>query len=273
MKIESLGASFEAIFWQYVCKDIPHYYFYAFDWKHNREKTEILLALEDKRIDGMMLIYDKTIVQLRGSRRAAEALLQKLDLEKVELQSLMEHRQLVLKKYRPTLRQSHEMMLMLLHKGEEASCIKHQVSILDASDSEKIAAIMRDADPEFWGDVANQGIMEGMSKGANWFGVKVNDELVSIGNLRMTEWTGLIGVMATQKAHRNQGYATSIVSKLVQQILERVPLAMIFVLSDNSPAVRAYAKAGFKPYRTYFFMRGEERGLHKIQYSQGVSSH
>lgn len=273
MKIESLGASFEAIFWQHVNKDIPHYYFYAFDWKYNREKTEILLALENKRIDGMMLIYDKTIVQLRGSRRAAEALLQKLDLEKVELQSLMEHRQLALKKYRPTLRQSHEMMLMLLHKGEEASCIKHPVSILDASDSEKIAAIMRDADPEFWGDVASQGIMEGMSKGANWFGVKVNDELVSIGNLRITEWTGLIGVMATKKAHRNQGYATSMVSKLVQQILERVPLAMIFVLSDNSPALRAYTKAGFKPYRTYFFMRGEKRGLHNTQYSQRVSSH
>jgi len=259
MKIVPLDKNLEAPFWKHVNQDIPHYYFFAFDWKHNREKTKILLALENKEIEGMMLVYDERIAQLRGSSRAAEALLQRLDLEKVEFQSLKEHEPLVLEKYKPTLKQSHEMMLMLVRRGEEKLVIGCPVVALDASDSEKIAAIMRDADPEFWGDVTGQGIMEGMGKGANWFGVKVNDELVSIGNLRLTEWTGLIGIVATLEAHRNQGYATSIVSKIVKQIMERVPLAMIFVLADNSPAVRAYTKAGFKPYRTYFFMRGEKR--------------
>jgi len=259
MKIVPLDTNLEALFWKYVNQDIPHYYFFAFDWKHNREKTKILLALENEEIDGMMLVYDDRIAQLRGSSRAAEALLQRLDLEKVEFQSLKEHEPLVLKRYKPTLKQSHDMMLMLARRGEEGSAVGCLVVALDASDAEKIAAIMRDADPEFWGDVTGQGIMEGMSKGANWFGVKVKDELVSIGNLRITEWTGLIGIVATLEAHRNKGYATSIVSKIVKQILERVPLAMIFVLADNSPAVRAYTKAGFKPYRTYFFMRGEKR--------------
>jgi len=259
MKIVPLDKNLEALFWKHVNQDIPHYYFFAFDWKHNREKTRVLLALENEEIDGMMLVYDDRIAQLRGSSRAAEALLQRLDLEKVEFQSLKEHAPLVLKKYKPTLKQSHEMMLMLAHRGEEKFVMGCPVVALDASDSEKIASIMRYADPEFWGEVTGQGIMEGMSKGANWFGVKVNDELVSIGNLRLTEWTGLIGVVATLEAHRNHGYATSIVSKIVRQILERVPLAMIFVLADNSPAVRAYSKAGFKPYKTYFFMRGEKR--------------
>jgi len=259
MKIVPLDTNLEALFWKYVNQDIPHYYFFAFDWKHNREKTKILLALENEEIDGMMLVYDDRIAQLRGSSRAAEALLQRLDLEKVEFQSLKEHEPLVLKRYKPTLKQSHDMMLMLARRGEEGSAVGCLVVALDASDAEKIAAIMRDADPEFWGDVTGQGIMEGMSKGANWFGVKVKDELVSIGNLRITEWTGLIGIVATLEAHRNKGYATSIVSKIVQQSLETVPLAVIFVLADNSPAVRAYTKAGFKPYRTYFFMRGEKR--------------
>ena len=259
MKIVSLDASLESVFWQHVNEDIPHYYFYAFDWKHNREKTEILLALENKRIDGMILVYDKRIVQLRGSCRAAEALLRKLDLEKVELQSLKEHKQLILKKYKPTLRQSHEMMLMLLHKGEETPHAKHPVLALDTSSSEKIAAIMRDADPEYWGDVTCQGILDGFSKGAKWFGVRGNDKLVSIGMLRLTEWIGLIGVVATQVTHRNRGCATSVVSHMVRHILERLPAAMIYVLADNSSAIRAYTKVGFKPCRTYFFIRGERR--------------
>ncbi len=259
MKIVSLDAPFEAIFWQHVNQDIPHYYFYAFDWKHNREKTEILLALEHDRINGMMLIYDQRIAQLRGSNEAAQALLQRLDLEKVELQSLIEHKQLVLEKYKPTLMQSHEMMLMTLHKGEETLRVEHPVMALNASDSEKIAATMRDADPEFWGDRTGQGIVEGMSQGAGWFGVRVNKELVSIGMMRLTEWTGLVGVVATQKAHRNKGYATSIVSRLVEQILQGLPLAMIYVLADNPSAIRAYTKVGFRLYKTYFFIRGEKR--------------
>ncbi|NIR17772.1 MAG: hypothetical protein GWN86_29270, partial [Desulfobacterales bacterium] len=63
----SLEPALEPIFWQYVSQDIPHYYFLAFDWEYNRDKTEILLGLEGDRIKGMMLVYDKSIVQLRGS--------------------------------------------------------------------------------------------------------------------------------------------------------------------------------------------------------------
>jgi predicted GNAT family acetyltransferase len=87
--------------------------------------------------------------------------------------------------------------------------------------------------------------------------VKVNGELVSLGSARLTEWVGLVGVVATQKAHRNQGYATSIVSELVKRILEKQSTALIYVLVDNQPATRAYSKVGFKPYKRYFFMRGE----------------
>ena len=259
MKIVSLRSIWEPTFWEHVNQNIPHYYFFAFDWKHNREKTEILLALEGNKIEGMMLVYDKRIVQLRGSNEAAKSLLDGLDLERVELQSLEEHKHLVLKNYKPTLKQSHEMMLMLLHTGEEELQMKWPAVVLDASHAERIASIMREADPEYWGDTSGQQIIEGMNRGMNWFGIKVDDELVSIGSSRLTEWAGLIGVVATHEKHRNMGYATSVVSSLVKRILEKLSPAMIFVLADNLPAIRAYTKVGFKPCKTYFFMRGEKR--------------
>jgi len=259
MEVVSLEPALEPIFWKQVNQDIPHYYFFAYDWKYNRDTTKILLALDRDRIDGMMLIYRQSIVQLRGSLEAAKRLLQRLDLEKVELQASEEHKQEVLKKYKPTLKQSHEMMLLTLSKGEEKPQPKHRVVKLHTSDVERIAAIMKKADPEFWGTITGQNILEGIDEGVNWLGVRINSELVSIGNTRLTEWAGLIGVVATQEAHRNRGYATSIVSELVRQILEKLQLAMIYVLADNPPAIRAYKKVGFKPYRTYFFMRGEKR--------------
>ena len=259
MEIVSLGPDLEPIFWEHVSQDIPHYYFFAFDWKYNRNKTKIWLALEENQIDGMMLVYNERIVQIRGSSKAADAFLEMLDLEKVEIQSLEKHKQLILKKYKPTLKQSHEMMLMLLHKGEEEFHTEHPIVELDASHAKKIATIMREADPEYWRDITGQRIVEGINQGVNWLGIKVNEELASIASARLTEWTGLIGVVATHKEHRNKGYATSVVSELVKRILKKLLLAMIFVLTDNLPAVRAYKKVGFKPYKTYFFMRGERR--------------
>jgi predicted GNAT family acetyltransferase len=259
MKIEPLGHGLEPIFWKHVMQDIPHYYFFAFDWKHNREKTEILLALERQRIDGMMLVYNKKVVQLRGSSEAAAALLKMLDLEKVEIQSPEAYGQLIFNKYKSTLKQSHRMMLMVLHKGEQEIHKRYTTVELDASYSQKIATIMRDVDPEYWGDVTSQRIVDGMNQGMNWLGIRVGDELVSIGSTRLTEWAGLIGVVATDEKHRNRGYATSTVSELVKRILKEVSLAMIFVLADNQPAIQAYTKVGFKPYKTYFFMRGIRR--------------
>jgi predicted GNAT family acetyltransferase len=259
MEIASLAPAVEPIFWKHVNQDIPHYFFFAFDWKYNRETTEILLALTEDRIDGMMLLYRQSIVQLRGSREAVRALLNKLSLEKVELQAPIEHKREVLKKYKPILKQSHEMMLMTLQRGEQKPQPEHSVVNLNVSDAENIAAIMNKGDPEFWGAITSQNITEGIGKGVNWLGVKLNGELVSMGSARLTEWAGHIGIVATREGRRNRGYATSVVSELVKRIFEKLSLAMIYVLVENSPAVRAYEKVGFKSYRTYFFVRGEKR--------------
>jgi predicted GNAT family acetyltransferase len=255
IKIVTLTHSLEPIFWEHINKDVPHYYFFAFDWKYNRDKTKILLTLDGNRIDGMMLVYNQSIVQLRGSHEAAKALFEKLDLEKIELQASDQHKQCILEKYKPTW--SHQMMLMALNKGEERFQKKHLVEELGVSDGARVAAVMRDADPEYWGDLTGQQIVNRMNQGVIWLGVKVNQELVSLGSTRLTEWAGLIGVIATQKAHRNRGYATSIVSELVKRILGKQSTALIYVLVDNQPAIRAYSKVGFEPYRRYFFMRGE----------------
>jgi predicted GNAT family acetyltransferase len=174
-----------------------------------------------------------------------------------QTQKYNRHKPYILEKYKPTA--THEMMLMLLHRGREKLHLKHPIVKLHASDAEQIATIMKNADPEFWGTLTNQNIIEGMNRGVNWLGIKIDGEIVSIGNACLTEWGGLIGVAATNEGHRNKGYATSIVSELVKQILEKLPVAMIYVLSDNPPAIRAYEKVRFKHYKTYFFMRGEKR--------------
>jgi len=257
MEIIPLNQNLEPIFWKHVKKDIPHYFFFAYDWKYNKDDTEILLAFERDKIEGMMLIYRKSIVQLRGSRKAIEMLLEKLNLEKVELQAPEGYKQQILKKYRPIM--SQKIILMTLERRCERLQIRHPVVKFSVSDAEKIAFLMRSADLDYWGTVTGQQIAEGMER-TNWFGLKVDGEIVSIGSMLLTDWAGLIGVVATHKSYRKRDYATSVVSEIAKQILEKLPLAMIYVLSNNLPAIRVYQKVGFKPYKSYFFMKmGEKR--------------
>jgi predicted GNAT family acetyltransferase len=256
MKIVPLGPRFEPSFWKHVNQDILHYYFFAFDWRTHRNNTKIRLAFEESRIQGMMLVYDERIVQLRGTPEAAKAFVEELDLENVELQALMPHKEHVLKKYRPTV--SHELVLMRLQRGGEKPQIKHRVTKLNASDADQIAEIMNQADPEFWGEVTKESIAKGIND-VNCFGIKLNREVVSICRMRITEWAGHIATVATRKDHRNRGYATSLVSDAIKRLVRERETVAIYVLAENQSAIHVYSKVGFKPYRSYFFMRGEKR--------------
>ena len=87
LRIVSVQDGFEEGFWKFVNRDFLDYYFFIFDWKHRREQTRILLALGNSQIQGLMLLYANEIVQLRGSKKAVESLLDVVDLENVELQA------------------------------------------------------------------------------------------------------------------------------------------------------------------------------------------
>lgn len=256
MEIVPLDAALEPLFWEYVNQDILHYFFFVLDWTQDRDQTTILLALEENQIEGMMIIYMKYIVQLRGSPKAAKALLKNLNLKTVELQAQELHKPYILELFTPII--SSEMTLLTLKKDQEKLQINHPVIDLTASDAVQIASLIKDADPDFWGTITSEEITKGMNQEI-WLGIKVKGHLVSIGRAYITKWAGVIAVIATRKSHQNKGYATSIVSELVKHLFEKQSVVLLHVAHDefSPPALRIYTKVGFTPYRDYFFMRGD----------------
>jgi len=113
---------------------------------------------------------------------------------------------------------------------------------------------MRRCDPEWWGET-NAEQLKQRWQNVFWLGIRREGRLVSVGNVRFVDFASNIGVVATDEPYRSRGYATSIVSGLVGEILKRCPIALIHVIEDNAPAVRAYSKVGFKPYKTYLSIR------------------
>ena len=252
MRVVVLDKKLEGAFWSHVNRDPLDYYFFIFDWKLNRDKTKILLAMEGENIEGLMLVYGDYVVQLRGNREAVRLLLDKLTLEKIELQAPLDCEDIILRKYTPKIRE--EMMLMHLRKGEENIQITTVPVMLEVEDAEEVAELMRKADPSWWGEVTAERIKQRVGD-AFWLGIKQDQKIVSVGMVRLTDFGSNINVVATDERYRNRGYATSIVSALVKEILKNSATALIHVISDNAPAVRAYTKAGFKPYKTYLSIR------------------
>jgi ribosomal protein S18 acetylase RimI-like enzyme len=256
MKVLPLDSHLESLFWQYVYEDVPHYYFFILDMRHYRAPTEILFALNGQnRIKGMMMTYKEKIVQLRGTIKAAKVLLARLDLEEAEIQGLEEHKPLILEKFKK-VKTMLEITLMTLNRGEETLHLNHEVDRLSARDAGEIASLMKEADPDWWGEVTAEGIVDEMN-GHIWLGIRVDDQLVSIGGAAPREWGGNIGVVATREGYRNKGYATSVVSSLIEKIFHTTDLALVHVENDNEPAVKTYTKVGFKPYKRYVVARTE----------------
>jgi ribosomal protein S18 acetylase RimI-like enzyme len=246
---------FERAFWSHVSGDPLNYYFFTFDWKRRRDRTKILLAMGDQKIKGSMLLYAGRVIQLRGERKAVELLLDSVDYENVELQAPLDCEDLVLSRYKPSFR--HTLMLMRLNRGEEKLQVRHTPSRLGANDAGEIVELLRKADPAVWSNIDPEEAR------LNWadaylLGMRRHGRLVSTGSTRFVEGGSNIGVIATDEAHRNRGFATSIVSALAREILEKSPPALIHVLKDNAPAVHVYSKVGFKPCKEYLMIRGEK---------------
>jgi len=253
LQVIALYDRWEKTFWDHVNEDPLNYYHFIFDWKLRRDQTKILMAMKDDRIEGLMLIYRDYIVQLRGKREAVKMLLDLLKLEKAELQAPLDSEDLVLAKY-ANPRVKEEMILMSLTKGDENIQVTTAPTRLSVDDAEEVLELMKKADPSWWGEMELNNLRKTMQD-SFWLGIKQDRTIVSVGMTRLVGFASNIGIAATKEEYRNKGYATSIVSELVREILTISPTAIIHVIKGNAPAIRSYSKVGFKPYKTYLFIR------------------
>lgn len=252
MRVVSITDRYEQTFWEYVNRDRLDYYFFIMDWNQRREKTKVFMALNEDSVEGALLLFDNYIAQLRGNRNAVKALLEHVNLEKMELQAPPDCEDLVIAKFEPRIRQN--MILMSMNKGEEHVQITAPLIRLGVEDAEEVAGLLRKCDPVWWGEVKAETVRKSLET-AYCLGIKQDNRVVSVGYVRSFDFATNISIVATDEGYRNRGYATSIVSALVQEIFKHSPVALIHVIADNAPAVRAYSKVGFKPYKTYLSIR------------------
>ncbi len=253
LEVVALDSNVEKEFLNHVNNDPLEYYWFIVDWKFNKVETKIHLAMEEDKIQGLLLTYGEKIAAIRGNREAAELLLEHLTLRNVEMTVPRDCKDLLFRKYTGGLRS--EIVLMHLDKGAEKIRKVCEPVRLTEEDAEDIVTLLRGSSPGgWWEDLRVQQVSQKMNE-TYWIGIKSDHKLVSVGSTRFVNFGSNVGVVATDEAHRNKGYATTIVSSLVEEIFKRCDKALIHVLKDNAPAIRTYQKVGFKPYNSYFLLK------------------
>ncbi len=202
-----------------------------------------------------MLVFDGCMVQLRGTPQAVAKLLDALDLEFVELQAPFECEKEVLAKF-PAYQKKGYVTLMTLKSDKETLAVTDKVERLNENDFFAVAQLMKDCYPEIWDDMTAESVKRLTSaEGTMLFGIKQAGKLVAFGSTMATPTISHIIWLATHKQWRRRGYASSILSTMVQQNRSKADKTIIYVMEDNPTAKQLYSKAGFVAYKTYFFLK------------------
>jgi ribosomal protein S18 acetylase RimI-like enzyme len=255
LHLEPLISESESRLWYVVKEDICVYYFFIYDWLLQKERTQIFLALDSDVVVGLMVIYDCSIAQLRGERVAVEFMLANLNCQVCDVQVPANCESLLLEKYPKHSLQAH-VTLMKIEKSQEHLSIKVKPEPLSIQDAEAVAQIMHESYPKMWSNIQADGIRMLMSaREARWLGIKVGSELAAFGYAMLTPKVSHITWIATNPGYEKKGYATSIVSCLVKECLAKSDGVIIYVMDENTVAKKVYLKVGFKPYKSYFFVK------------------
>ena len=248
MKIIPLDFTTEPIFWHYVEDRIEAYFFYIMDYTQYPNFTKILIAIGDAgKIQGLLLNYKDKIIQIRGSNEAVKNLANQFDMSSMDITVLNAQKELLDSKDKENKK---EILInrMVIHLGENLIINEFVSEILEESEREEIASLYRKADPVFWGHVQANDIE--FSEKQIWLGIKRENRLVSFAQTWFGDKIGIISTVATDPEFQNRGFATSLVSRSVQELFKniKIKLCLIHVRAENAPAVHTYKKIGFKDF-------------------------
>jgi predicted GNAT family acetyltransferase len=107
-----------------------------------------------------------------------------------------------------------------------------------------------------WNDISKEAVEALFTyKEAMWLGIKDVSKLAAFGYAMLTPKVSHVTWIGTNPQYERRGYATSIVSSLVQESLQVADTAIIYVMNDNPTANGVYSHVGFRPYKEYAFIK------------------
>ena len=256
LRLEPLDKELEERYSKLVYSDPVKYLFFIIDWKYLSDLSKIFLAMDGDNIEGLMVIYKESTIQLRGKKDAMAFLFEHVDKDEIELMAPLVMEETALRTYEPA--KKGEVYAMVMVKDDLKVQMTEEPEELTVADVKDIQELLTISNPASWVTWTEEGLAKTFED-YKWYGIKVDGELTAVGQSRIYDFTGVVHVISTHPDHRGKGYAKSIVSTIVSRIFEATDMAIIYVFVDNTPALKAYSSVGFRPHSKNILMGKAKR--------------
>lgn len=240
----------ETIFYNYIKNNFAEFFFFHFDYALYPESTEIYIVLDnEEKIQAMVLIWEDRRIQLRGSIVGLEFLLNGKEYKPISVTGFDSHRELI-SKYFPAYKKEIALYRMDLAKSIQKKFEKYDFQKLNESHRKEITSLMRNADPIFWGSREPGDIL--IDENNTWYGIVEKQGLISIVSIWKYKSIGYIVIVGTHSDYWSQGYASSLISSVLNDLFQEKEQCFIMVRVANAPAIHTYKKLGFSICSTHY---------------------
>ncbi|MHA2037069.1 MAG: GNAT family N-acetyltransferase [Promethearchaeota archaeon] len=240
----------EGFFYGYIKNNFAEYLFFHVDYAQYPENTEIYMALDNEnKIQGMVLVWENRRIQLRGSIKSLEFLLNGKNYNPISITGFDNHKN-VISKFFPDYKKEIALYRMVLKKGDQKDFEKYAFQKLNESHREKIISLMRSADPIFWGSRESNDIQ--IDENNIWYGIVERKKLICITSVWKYQSIGYITIVGTHPKYWTQGYASSLISSALKDLFQEKEQSFITVRVANPPAIHTYEKLGFSICNTHY---------------------
>jgi len=238
-----LNENIERGLFEFMNRDTISHFYAIYDLKHLREKAQAWVALSNNKIAGYLMEYDKRILATRGNEECIPSLLKNTDLTTPIFNIEPKHLTAVTKLFEPTeppdkMTKGKITTFLTMKTTPQTSTpiIKHNVQKLTKENAQALAELLS-ADIQRAHDLL-RGIGYGIFKRNRLVASALSPEIL--------EDLAIIRGVHTAPDERGKGYATSVCSTLVQELIKQGKDIMLYVSKDNPPALKVYKKIGFK---------------------------
>ena len=226
--------------------DVVRHAFVLYDIQHESEYTNMYVASEKGNLKGYILTYSRLeppSVIMECESNAAEKLIPHAPQNNFIMHTTSKLLSTVKRKY-PSVKHYVEDW-MLVKKGETRHFKSEHVRRLSTEDdASKLATLLENRKDHC---TASMRRYHGWISRMPLYGVFANNELVACaGAFVQLPQVWIIGGVYTSLTQRNQGYATLVTSAITSEALSNAETAVLFVRSDNYPAIKVYEKIGYK---------------------------
>ena len=240
----------EVKFYDFIKGNFTEYFFFHVDYAQYPENTEIYMALdENDKIQAMILVWKGQRIQLRGSVKGLELLLKDTIYTPLSITGFADHKKII-RMYFPKYTKEIAIYRMEMKKGDQVNFEKYHYENLSMAHKEEIASFMNVTDPVFWGDRRPEDIL--IDENNFCYGIFQDKKLVSITCFWKYQNVGYITVVGTHPDYQNKGYASSLVSSVLNHLFQDKEQCLITVRVNNPPAVHTYKKLGFSIRNTQY---------------------